>query len=84
MHPPMTRDEVINGAIGPFDDYCDGYGNPGSSGTGYVCVLKLLDRHGSQEDGYGPGGHRLLRPGREERRLRRADQYDRRILILRS
>jgi histidine decarboxylase len=41
MHPPMTRAEVINGAVGPFDDYCDGYGNPGSSGTGYVCVLKL-------------------------------------------
>ena len=37
----MTRADVINGAIGPFDDYCDGYGNPGASGIGYVSVLKL-------------------------------------------
>ncbi len=41
MHPPMTRIDVINGAISPFDAYCDGYGNPGSSGAGYVSVLKL-------------------------------------------
>jgi histidine decarboxylase len=37
----MTLDEVVNGAIGPFDDYCDGYGNPGASGLGYISVLKL-------------------------------------------
>jgi len=41
MRSPLTPSQVINGAIGPFDDYCDGYGNPGSSGTGYVSVLKL-------------------------------------------
>ena len=41
MHSPMTRADVVNGAVGPFDDYCDGYGNPGSSGIGYVSVLKL-------------------------------------------
>ena len=41
LRPPMTRADVVNGAVGPFDDYCDGYGNPGSSGTGYVSVLKL-------------------------------------------
>ncbi len=41
MHSAMTRADVIYGAIGPFDDYCDGYGNPGSSGAGYICVLKL-------------------------------------------
>jgi histidine decarboxylase len=41
VHPPMTRAQVMNGAIGPFEDYCDGYGNPGASGAGYVCVLKL-------------------------------------------
>lgn len=41
MKRPMSPAQVIEGAIGPFDDYCDGYGNPGSSGTGYVSVLKL-------------------------------------------
>lgn len=41
MHPPMTTAEVVDGAVGPFDDYCDGYGNPGAAGLGYVCVLKL-------------------------------------------
>jgi histidine decarboxylase len=28
-------------AIGPFEDYCDGYGRPGAQGLGYVCVLKV-------------------------------------------
>jgi len=37
----MTLKEIVDGAIGPFDDYCDGYGNPGSSGLGYISVLKL-------------------------------------------
>ncbi len=41
MQRPLTPAEVIDGAISPFADYCDGYGNPGSSGTGYVSVLKL-------------------------------------------
>ena len=41
MKRPMRPAQVIEGAVGPFDDYCDGYGNPGSSGTGYVSVLKL-------------------------------------------
>ena len=41
MYSPITREDVVNGAVGPFDDYCDGYGNPGSSGIGYVSVLKL-------------------------------------------
>ena len=41
MRSPLIPADVINGAIGPFEDYCDGYGNPGSSGLGYVCVLKL-------------------------------------------
>ena len=40
-HRALTPTDVINGAIGPFDDYCDGYGNPGASGLGYVSVLKL-------------------------------------------
>ncbi|MEO9174589.1 MAG: histidine decarboxylase, pyruvoyl type [Gaiellales bacterium] len=37
----LSLDEIVNGAVGPFDDYCDGYGNPGASGLGYVSVLKL-------------------------------------------
>ena len=37
----MSLAEVVNGAVGPFDDYCDGYGNAGASGLGYVSVLKL-------------------------------------------
>lgn len=37
----MKLEDVVNGAIGPFDNYADGYGNAGSSGLGYVSVLKL-------------------------------------------
>lgn len=37
----MKLVDVLNGAVGPFDKYCDGYGNVGSSGLGYVSVLKL-------------------------------------------
>ena len=37
----LTLEQVVDGAIGPFDDYCDGYGNPGSSGLGYISVLTL-------------------------------------------
>ena len=37
----MKLEEVLKGAVGPFDNYCDGYGNAGSSGLGYVSVLKL-------------------------------------------
>lgn len=41
-HPaPLTLDQITTGAVGPFDDYCDGYGNPGASGLGYISVLKL-------------------------------------------
>jgi hypothetical protein len=32
---------VMNGAIGPFDKYCDGYGNTGASGLGYICAMTL-------------------------------------------
>ncbi len=32
---------IVDGAIGPFDNYCDGYGNSGTSGLGYVSVLTL-------------------------------------------
>jgi histidine decarboxylase len=37
----LKREDLIKGAIGPFDDYADGYGNPGTSGLGYISVLKL-------------------------------------------
>lgn len=37
----MKKNEVVDGAVGPFDSYCDGYGNVGSSGLGYISVLKL-------------------------------------------
>jgi histidine decarboxylase len=32
---------MVEGAIGPLDDYCDGYADPGSSGASYVSVLKV-------------------------------------------
>jgi histidine decarboxylase len=41
VHQALSIKEVVNGAVGPFDDYCDGYGNPGASGLGYISVLKL-------------------------------------------
>lgn len=37
----LSLEEVVNGAVGPFDNYCDGYGNAGASGLGYISVLKL-------------------------------------------
>ena len=37
----MKLEDILNGAIGPFDDYADGYGNAGASGHGYISVLKL-------------------------------------------
>lgn len=37
----LNLETVVNGAIGPFDDYCDGYGNPGANGVGYISVLTL-------------------------------------------
>lgn len=38
MDAPAHIDKT---AIGPFDGYCDGYGRPGATGLGYVCVLKV-------------------------------------------
>jgi hypothetical protein len=37
----LSSAEIVSGAVGPFDDYCDGYGNPGASGLEYISVLKL-------------------------------------------
>lgn len=33
--------ETVRNAVGPFEAYCDGYGNPGAKGTGYVSVITL-------------------------------------------
>ncbi|MGA7836026.1 MAG: histidine decarboxylase, pyruvoyl type [Acidimicrobiales bacterium] len=41
MQQRLTPTRTVDGVIGPFDEFCDGYGNPGSMGTGYVSVLKL-------------------------------------------
>ncbi len=37
----MTLADIVSGAIGPYERFCDGYGNPGASGLGYLAVLKL-------------------------------------------
>jgi histidine decarboxylase len=37
----MTLADTVAGATGPYERFCDGYGNPGASGLGYVTVLKL-------------------------------------------
>ncbi len=36
-----TMAAVVRGAVGPFDKYCDGYGNAGASGLGYICAMTL-------------------------------------------
>ncbi len=41
LNESLTIEDVVNGAVGPFDSYCDGYGNPGASGLGYISVLTL-------------------------------------------
>jgi len=41
MQRPLAPSRIVEGVVGPFDDFCDGYGNPGSSEAGYVSVLKL-------------------------------------------
>ena len=38
---PMSLAQVVNGAVSPFDQYCMGYLNPGSSGMGYISTMKL-------------------------------------------
>src|SRR5215469_8925424 len=39
--PPTSLPAIVNGAVGPFDEYCMGYMNPGASGYGYISTLKL-------------------------------------------
>ncbi|MGE5194237.1 MAG: histidine decarboxylase, pyruvoyl type, partial [Deltaproteobacteria bacterium] len=38
---PIPIHEVVEGAVGRFDRYCDGYGSPGARGAGYVSVPTL-------------------------------------------
>ena len=33
--------EIVSGAVGPFEQYCDGYSNPGASGLGYITTVAL-------------------------------------------
>ena len=37
----MNLTDVVNGAVGPYYEYCDGASNSGASGYGYISVLKL-------------------------------------------
>ena len=37
----QAEENINKEAIGPFKQYCDGYGNPGAKGLGYVSVLKV-------------------------------------------
>lgn len=37
----ISLPEVVNGAVGAFDDYSMGYMNPGASGDGYIATMKL-------------------------------------------
>lgn len=37
----VSLEGVLAGAVSPFAKYCDGYGNNGASGNGYISVLTL-------------------------------------------
>lgn len=37
----MDRSKIANAAISVFDNYCDGYGNPGANGNGYYLGMVL-------------------------------------------
>lgn len=37
----MKLEDIINGAVSPFEQYADGYGTTGANGLGYISVLKL-------------------------------------------
>ncbi|NNE54051.1 MAG: histidine decarboxylase, pyruvoyl type, partial [Sulfitobacter sp.] len=37
-----SADTLDRTAISPYDNFCDGYSRPGSSGNGYVSVLKVM------------------------------------------
>ena len=52
----MKLEEIVEGAVGPFDEWCDGYGNSGATGNSYISVLKL-------ETGYKLSWSRPFRGG---------------------
>ena len=37
----QAQESIDKDAISPFKHYCDGYGNPGAKGLGYISVLKV-------------------------------------------
>jgi len=37
----FSKRRIIDGLVGPYDSYCDGYGNSGTSGNAYVSVLNI-------------------------------------------
>jgi len=39
--PSYSPADIVKGAIGPYAAHCDGFGNPGSAGSGYVAVVTL-------------------------------------------
>jgi histidine decarboxylase len=39
--PSFSPADVVKGAIAPYSAQCDGYGNPGAGGSGYVAVVTL-------------------------------------------
>lgn len=39
--PLFSQENIDKTAIGPFNNYCDGFGCPGAEGNGYVSVLKV-------------------------------------------
>lgn len=48
----MHLRDVIRGSIGPWQDRCDGYSNPGASGKGYITALAL--QMGKAKQGVDP------------------------------
>jgi histidine decarboxylase len=37
----FRKESIVKGLVGPYDSYCDGYGNPGTSGNSYVSVVNI-------------------------------------------
>ena len=37
----FSPETILLNSISPYNDYCDGYGNPGATGSGYINVIKL-------------------------------------------
>jgi len=37
----VVLSEVVRQAVGPFEEHCDGYSNPGASGFGYITAVTM-------------------------------------------